>query len=82
MSFDLAAHQRERIRGLERENAGLKLCLELTIWEMAELIALTYWQGKVDAMSQDEFMRELADAFPPLVGNGLPPFVENRLAVA
>jgi hypothetical protein len=59
LMFDLAAHQRERIRTLEQENAGLSALRDHLIRVLAETIAALDARAQVAAMSQDEFMREL-----------------------
>jgi hypothetical protein len=64
MTFDLAQHQRERIRVLERENNGLQLENAKLVIALAAYIDRSYWKHKIEAMSQDEFMAELATTIP------------------
>jgi hypothetical protein len=64
MTFDLAQHQRERIRVLERENNGLQLENARLVIALAAYIDRMYWREKIQALTQDEFMAELATTLP------------------
>jgi hypothetical protein len=57
--FDLAAHQRERIRALERDNHGLEQLRDHLIRTLANIIEAYEAKLEIQALTQDEFMREL-----------------------